>query len=124
MCEKLLAPWSLASRNGSVAHASRRLEWIGPALVIASPIAGQQGGRAVFESRCARCHGADGAGGERGPDILHSRTARARSEQSLRDLLRTRIPAAGMPAFTPPQVELNAVASYVRALIAPAPAPP
>src|SRR5215469_12864370 len=26
-------------------------------------------GKLVFESRCARCHGADGSGGEMGPDI-------------------------------------------------------
>src|SRR5262245_54999538 len=26
-------------------------------------------GRLIFESRCARCHGADGSGGDMGPDI-------------------------------------------------------
>jgi len=97
---------------------------VGLWLVAASPLAAQQGGRAAFESRCARCHGADGAGGERGPDILHSRTARARSEQGLREVIRTGIPAAGMPAFALPDAELQALAAYVRALIAPASAHP
>jgi len=35
-------------------------------------IAGQSSdpGRKSFESRCARCHGADGNGGEMGPSIV------------------------------------------------------
>ncbi|MBI4499580.1 MAG: PQQ-binding-like beta-propeller repeat protein [Gemmatimonadetes bacterium] len=77
-------------------------------------------GRQSYEANCARCHGADGGGGELGPDILHSATARVRSERSLRELIRAGIPAAGMPAFSLPPAGLQALAAYVRALIAPA----
>ena len=35
-------------------------------------------GRAAFESRCARCHGADGNGGEMGPPIAHAPAAARR----------------------------------------------
>jgi len=33
-------------------------------------------GRLVFENRCARCHGADGRGGELGPAIIGRLAAR------------------------------------------------
>ena len=35
-----------------------------------------EAGRKVFESRCARCHGGDGNGGEMGPPILERLPAR------------------------------------------------
>ena len=59
----------------------------------------QESGRQQFEARCVRCHGADGAGGELGPDIVHS-GVRGRSVEELRDLIRTGIPDAGMPAVS------------------------
>ena len=47
-------------------------------------VAGQSSdpGRKSFESRCARCHGADGNGGEMGPSIVERLTAR--DDQQLR----------------------------------------
>src|SRR5207302_4528947 len=77
-------------------------------------------GRTAFESRCARCHGADAMGGEHGPDIVHAPTARALTEGDLRKLIRTGIPAAGMPAFELDATELSVLARYVHALLAPA----
>src|SRR5712692_8440332 len=52
-------------------------------------------GRQTFEVRCARCHGADGNGGEMGPPIA-SRLA-ARDDQQLASLIRDGLPAQGMP---------------------------
>src|SRR5262245_66465615 len=54
-------------------------------------------GRAAFERTCARCHGADGGGGEMGPGI----TARIpfRTDEQLATLVREGLPANGMPAF-------------------------
>ena len=91
-----------------------------PGSAQVAPAARAQAGRAAYERRCARCHGADGAGGEHGPDILHSTTARTLSQKGLEDLLRAGVPAAGMPAFVMPAAELQALTGYVRALIAPA----
>ena len=51
-------------------------------LPLAALIDGQDdSGRKVFESRCARCHGADGNGGEMGPPIV-TRLPRARRSSS------------------------------------------
>jgi alcohol dehydrogenase (cytochrome c) len=52
-------------------------------------------GRKVFETRCARCHGGDGNGGEMGP-ALPERLATRDAEQ-LAKLIRDGIPLKGMP---------------------------
>ena len=52
-------------------------------------------GRRLFENRCARCHGADGNGGELGPAIT-GRLA-ARNDQQLADLIHQGLPTRGMP---------------------------
>src|SRR5258708_40126213 len=55
-------------------------------------------GRQQFQSHCAGCHGADGLGGERAPSIARPDSPRLKSEQTIRELLKTGIPDAGMPA--------------------------
>src|ERR1700677_4023025 len=40
-------------------------------------------GKQVFESRCAGCHGLDGRGGERAPDIASSEKTQRRSDEDL-----------------------------------------
>jgi len=57
-------------------------------------------GRQVFENRCAGCHGIDGRGGERAPDIATSAKTQRRSDSALAQIIHTGIPSAGMPAFS------------------------
>ena len=76
-------------------------------------------GRRLYEAGCAPCHGGDGDGGEKGPSILERRS-RSRPLQDLPTLIREGIPSAGMPAFPLPDHDLQALAGYVAALIAPA----
>ncbi len=52
-------------------------------------------GRKLFESRCAACHGLDGRGGERAPDIVTNPVP----DETLREVIRHGIPRRGMPAF-------------------------
>src|SRR5437762_10768214 len=52
-------------------------------------------GRQAFEARCARCHGADGNGGDIGPAIA-LRLA-AYQDRQLASLIRNGLPARGMP---------------------------
>jgi putative heme-binding domain-containing protein len=77
-------------------------------------------GKRHFEAHCAACHGADGKGGERGPDIVSPDNARRRSADDLSELIRRGIPAGGMPAFQLPARELQELVAFVRALSAPA----
>src|SRR5215475_2736639 len=77
-------------------------------------------GKRHFEAHCAACHGADGKGGERGPDIVSPDNARGRSADDLSELIRRGIPARGMPAFQLPVRELQELVAFVRSLSAPA----
>src|SRR5262245_34050815 len=77
-------------------------------------------GKRHFEAHCAACHGADGKGGERGPDIVSPENARRRSADDLSELIRRGIPAGGMPAFQLPVRELQELVAFVRSLSAPA----
>jgi PQQ-dependent dehydrogenase (methanol/ethanol family) len=79
-----------------------------------------EAGRYHFEAYCAACHGADGRGGERGPDIISTEKARKRSADELREVIRKGVPAAGMPPFQLPERELQELISFIRALSAPA----
>ena len=56
-------------------------------------------GKAVFEVRCATCHGLDGLGGEHAPDIVRQTAVKTLSDQALLGLIHNGIPEAGMPAF-------------------------
>ncbi len=77
-------------------------------------------GRKQFESRCASCHGADGAGGEHGPSIVNLRRRGGRAQTDLRETITKGIPDGGMPAFPLPQSDLDALIAYVEVLRNPA----
>ncbi len=77
-------------------------------------------GRKHFELRCGGCHGGDGRGGERGPDIITTRSARNRSAEEVRELIRDGLPDVGMPGFSLPEGETTALVTFYRAQTAPA----
>jgi quinohemoprotein ethanol dehydrogenase len=68
-------------------------------------------GKSVFASNCATCHGADGHGGNGGPDL----TSIPSAKNLARVLRQVENGGAGMPAFkgTLPQKQINDVAAYV-----------
>jgi cytochrome c oxidase cbb3-type subunit 3 len=74
-------------------------------------------GKRIFETTCAACHGLDGRGGERGPDIARRREIQRLPDSALRNVIRHGVPGAGMPAFASlgsPQIA--AVVRHLRAL--------
>jgi cytochrome c oxidase cbb3-type subunit III len=74
-------------------------------------------GRQAFESICASCHGLDGRGGERGPDIASRADVLRLTDRDILQVLRDGIPSAGMPAFgSLGNAELSALLVYVRTL--------
>jgi len=74
-------------------------------------------GRRMFESVCATCHGLDGRGGERGPNVATRAEVQQLSDADTLRILQAGIPAAGMPAFGALGVpKLKAVMSYLRIL--------
>jgi cytochrome c oxidase cbb3-type subunit III len=96
--------------------------WIVVALLCAAglgfaqtPVSSQAAGRRTFETACAFCHGLNGKGGERGPDIAAKpEIVRLSDSQTLRIL---RDGKAGMPSFGElGAAKLNEVLKYLRLL--------
>src|SRR5262249_17028735 len=54
----------------------------------------------IFGSNCAGCHGLDGKGGERAPDIVTRPNARQLSDSQLLEILQKGIPDKSMPSFS------------------------
>ncbi len=54
-------------------------------------------GRQAFESRCAGCHGIDGRGGERAPDIATSAKTQRRSDSALAQIINNSAALPGNP---------------------------
>ena len=69
-------------------------------------------GRAQYERLCARCHGADGHGGEFAPDMVAG--VRRRSDRALAQLVRTGLPEKGMPGSSPTEAQLQALLALLR----------
>lgn len=78
------------------------------AIAISGALA-QEAGNKVFTEHCAGCHGTDGNGGELGPNI--ATRVPLRTDQELRNVIRTGLTAAGMPAF------VNLADADIRALV-------
>jgi alcohol dehydrogenase (cytochrome c) len=71
-------------------------------------------GRKAFESRCARCHGADGNGGEMGPPI--AQRLPPLDDQALSKLIHEGIPAKGMPPNVINDPEVGDLVRFLRTI--------
>ena len=89
-------------------------------LLLALGAALAQDGHELFTAKCSLCHGPDGRGSERGPNLANNRRVRARTLDELRAVIRDGIPGRGMPAFDLAAADLGSVTAYVRSMSAPA----
>ena len=85
---------------------TRAISYFGlAAAVLLSPIAAcaqekaASGGSHIFASNCAACHGSDGRGGERAPNIATVRRVISLSDDDLLGIVKRGIPGTGMPPF-------------------------
>jgi len=87
------------------------------ALMMAGVLYGQSGqvedGRRLFSQNCAFCHGADGKGGERAPDIT---TAGLDSRTDLPGLIRNGLPNRGMPGTDLSSTQASSLVAYLRSI--------
>jgi putative heme-binding domain-containing protein len=74
-------------------------------------------GAKTFSRICAACHGSDGRGGERAPDIATNRVITTRTVTDLEADVKNGVPGKGMPAFAylGPQ-GVSDVVAYLRVL--------
>ncbi len=73
-------------------------------------------GKQAFESRCAGCHGLDGRGGERAPDIASTAKTQRRSDGELSRIIERGLPGTGMPPFASLGSNVKNVVAYLRQL--------
>jgi cytochrome c oxidase cbb3-type subunit 3 len=74
-------------------------------------------GQQTFASHCASCHGLDGRGGERAPNIAERLRAQRLSDAQLFQIIENGIPGTGMPAFhSLESSNIKAVVNYLRTL--------
>jgi len=107
----------LLCASGSIRHYDVRAQNVPPmdASKAAKQAPGE--GRQLFESACAGCHGLDGRGGERGPDIATRQQVVQLTDRGIMEILRGGRPAAGMPPFESlGHAKLEALLLYVRSL--------
>ena len=70
----------------------------------------------TYTKLCSGCHGDDARGTQQGPGLAGNPWVRRRSPQSLRNVIRNGIPAAGMPPFDLPAETLDALVAMIGAL--------
>jgi cytochrome c oxidase cbb3-type subunit III len=97
-------------------------------VLLAASVLGQQSrhpkhatssvnGQQIFASACAGCHGLDGRGGERAPNIAQAPAAQRLSDQNLIRIVAEGVPGTGMPAFHSLGTDgISAVVTYLRVL--------
>jgi cytochrome c oxidase cbb3-type subunit 3 len=74
-------------------------------------------GKQIFASTCAGCHGLDGRGGERAPNIAENRKAQSLSDTRIVDIVENGIPGTGMPALRSlGPSDIKVVVAYLREL--------
>src|SRR5882757_6864944 len=56
-------------------------------------------GARLFSSNCASCHGSDGRGGERAPNIATLRSVISLTDLDLEAIVKNGLPGVGMPPF-------------------------
>jgi cytochrome c oxidase cbb3-type subunit 3 len=69
-----------------------------PALDSSSQSTSSEGAR-IFGSTCSSCHGLDGHGGQRAPDIAGRRDIQKLTDTALSRIIRQGVPGTGMPSF-------------------------
>jgi len=74
-------------------------------------------GKQAFASTCASCHGLDGRGGERAPNIAERASVQRLSDAQIVHIIENGVPGTGMPAFhSLERSDVETIVAYLRAL--------
>jgi cytochrome c oxidase cbb3-type subunit 3 len=82
-----------------------------------SVTAASTGGKQTFTATCAGCHGLDGRGGERAPNIAERASVQRLSDAQLSHIIENGVPGTGMPPSHALSIsDVKAVVTYLRTL--------
>jgi cytochrome c oxidase cbb3-type subunit III len=74
-------------------------------------------GKQTFASTCAGCHGLDGRGGERAPNIAENPKVQRLSDGQIFRIIENGVPGTGMPAFhSLARPDVQTIIAYLRSL--------
>lgn len=74
-------------------------------------------GKQTFASTCAECHGLDGKGSERAPNIADRQNVQRFSDAQIFQIIENGVPGTGMPAFhSLSNSQIKTLVSYLRTL--------
>ena len=74
-------------------------------------------GKRTFASTCANCHGLDGKGSERAPNIAEKANVQRLSDAQVSHIIQNGVPGTGMPAFhSLASSDVQAIVFYLRTL--------
>jgi cytochrome c oxidase cbb3-type subunit III len=101
--------------------------WLGSVFVVRSQTSPQNRqkdsksdsarGKQTFASTCAGCHGLDGRGGERAPNIVERPNVQRLSDAQIFRIVQNGVPGTGMPAFhSLESSQIKALVAYLRTL--------
>jgi len=77
----------------------------------------KEAGRAIFASSCAGCHGLDGRGSDRAPDIATRKDVQRRTDVELFHIIDAGVPGTGMPPFhSLGKANIDVAVTYLRVL--------
>ena len=73
-------------------------------------------GRKLFQGSCSVCHGIDGRGSPRGPDVTQGLTVLRGKDEEVATLIKRGVPGSSMPAFSLPDNEIQQLVAFIRSL--------
>ncbi|HVN78160.1 MAG TPA: c-type cytochrome [Terriglobia bacterium] len=77
-------------------------------------------GSKLFGGSCSVCHGIDGKGSARGPDLTRGQVVTRGKDDELSQLIRKGVPGSSMGAFDMPDLQIRQLVAFIRSLSTPA----
>lgn len=75
-----------------------------------------EAGSRHFVESCAVCHGVDGRGSARGPNLTQGMVVNRGSDEEVAGAIRLGVPNSAMPAFALPDGEIKQLVAFIRSL--------
>jgi len=75
-----------------------------------------EAGSKLFVGNCSVCHGIDGRGGARGPDLTQGLVVNRGSDEEVSHVIRKGVPGSSMAAFDLPDSQIQQLVAFIRSL--------